>query len=897
MKLTAIIHWILTLVPLSNARQGFTTTFDRTLRIGPDQNDVPTLDSLTNAPTFFPSGAKNFDNGNTVNPSDSPRSFLHTDNLVPHSAKADSPNTRAETYSASILPSTVPSSINTLASSIPSSIQNKVESTNPSSPPSTGFAVSPTASPSFHPSDIATVSPTTSCYDDISYLSPINELSCSDHASTDCIAWRFVGLNVTELGELVNSCPVSCSIRCGTFQLVDTKLSFVISGVSGLIDYQTQELLQKVSLVYLENFVKSKIASECVFVLDKIELRSQELIITRRNLRNLEDLSNLQIRLVLSLLGFYISDDSSVVDDWLVEGVDSDGFTTKLRLSNAFYANAYVSSAVTEFPRAVPEEQITDSSGSDPSKKATIAVSVLAGISAFVVLIGAVYLAKRRFFDDGGDEVIHYGNSFGSEIVSHVYRLRDSVQSSHLDKEDSISLASTEHHENHLHSLRVLGSPTQSLRRLNDEKSINGAIDRAFSAESGESEHPMAYRIPPMVVIDNIDDDSPKKSKKKPEKNASGVPLKRVTASEQFKEALALSFEQGTSLDAFREYDSYSQQFLEPYSILHASNYLHPSRCEGDNETTSINSNFVKASKEPNDSSHRRALSSSALDNMQVPNQDFKTCMESDWTKVGLESPSVAFTGRNSFESLVGATENGMSTEVTPGGSYRVVDSPNLYPVSDRPAALNTHVRGNMKRSLSSAKLYALNRNTSRRVNSVGIPLTRLPHPSPIQTTIGLIPDASAKEKVLLSGHPSLERRLSRGSLNSCENADENHITFYAPSRSKIGLELQSDSECGSRVDTVKDYSPLYGHVRRGDRIITVDGTNTSNMTPIALSAFLDCHHRDEGLFEIKISRPDAKNNSSPLHVNANSCDSHGSSCCDHQLSEAAEKIVLPHSF
>jgi hypothetical protein len=683
MKLTAVILWIFTLVPLSNARRGFTTKLDRTLRIGPDKNAVPTLDPLMNVPTFFPSGAKVFGNGNTVTSSESLRLFSDTspppsyanfvlgttDYFVRFSAQAVSPTTRAATSFASILPSGVPSSIVSVAPKVTSftlpSSENKSESSNPSSPPSPGSSVSPTVSPSFYPSlslipsfspsGISTVIPTISCHDDVSYRSPINELSCGGHVRTDCTVWRLIGLNVTQLGELINSCPVSCAIRCGTFRLVDARLSFVISGVSGLIDYKTQELLEKVSLVYLENFVKSNIAAKSVFVLDKVELRSQQSIITRRSLRNLQDLPTLQLRLVLSLLGFYISDDNSV-DDLLVEGVDSDGFTTQLRLSNAFYAHAYASSAVKEIPQAIPEEQITDSSGSSPSKKATIAVSILAGFSAFVVLIGAVYLAKRRFFDDGGDEAIHCETSFGSEIGSPVYRLGESVQSSHLNVEDHVPSASTEHHENHRGLLRILGSPTQSLSPLSDKKSINGVIGRALSAESAESEHPMAYRIPPMVVIDNIDDDSPNKAKNKPEKNASGVPFKRVAASEEFKDALSRCFEQGSSLDAFHEYDSYNQQFLEPNSLIKTSNSLHPYIFKGDDET-SINSNPVKASEKPHDLAHRRALSSSALDNMQASKQDFKTWIESDWTTVGLECPAVAFTGRHSFESLVGATE------------------------------------------------------------------------------------------------------------------------------------------------------------------------------------------------------------------------------------------------
>ena len=76
-------------------------------------------------------------------------------------------------------------------------------------------SVSPTDYPSSSPSDVPSALPTFSCHDVASYRSPINNLTCEDHANTDCMRWRYLGLNLTNLQELAESCPVTCDIDCG----------------------------------------------------------------------------------------------------------------------------------------------------------------------------------------------------------------------------------------------------------------------------------------------------------------------------------------------------------------------------------------------------------------------------------------------------------------------------------------------------------------------------------------------------------------------------------------------------------------------------------------------------------------------------------------------------------
>lgn len=105
-------------------------------------------------------------------------------------------------------------------------------SRRPSTSPSTSYAPSNSNSPMTLSSTISTplpitsrqsslptvfpsFSPTDSCHDQAGYQSPINGLECSHHSGTDCIAWRHIGLDLLELKELVESCPISCDIPCG----------------------------------------------------------------------------------------------------------------------------------------------------------------------------------------------------------------------------------------------------------------------------------------------------------------------------------------------------------------------------------------------------------------------------------------------------------------------------------------------------------------------------------------------------------------------------------------------------------------------------------------------------------------------------------------------------------
>jgi hypothetical protein len=63
--------------------------------------------------------------------------------------------------------------------------------------------------------------------------------------------------------------------------------------------------------------------------------------------------------------------------------------------------------------------------------------------------------------------------------------------------------------------------------------------------------------------------------------------------------------------------------------------------------------------------------------------------------------------------------------------------------------------------------------------------------------------------------------------------------TFQAPTSGKLGIIIQSRGSSAPTVIQVKDYSPLLGQVKPGDKIVAVDGIDTSQMNTSQITTFL----------------------------------------------------------
>lgn len=77
----------------------------------------------------------------------------------------------------------------------------------------------------------------------------------------------------------------------------------------------------------------------------------------------------------------------------------------------------------------------------------------------------------------------------------------------------------------------------------------------------------------------------------------------------------------------------------------------------------------------------------------------------------------------------------------------------------------------------------------------------------------------------------NLNARSASFSTELASNEEEVVFEFRAPRIGKLGLLINSTPHTGPMVEQVKDYSTLFGRIRAGDKIVEVDGMETSRMT------------------------------------------------------------------
>ena len=312
-------------------------------------------------------------------------------------------------------------------------------------------------------------------------------------------------------------------------------LSFVISEVPGLIDVTTQPALQRAAHEYLESYVTQFGLSRTQrFVVDSVQMKSQETLGTRRlskrNVRQLADINSLiSLRVALQLHGFTVAMSQQSLTSWLVQAIDSNGFTAALQKSHPFYSRAVVASAVDEFPDN--EKQTAEGNGGDSNSTstATAIISILSVITILIVALGAFSLRHKykppclRSRSEE-PELPSFYSGFGQKV-------------SNMLSFDSTSTAT-----NFRGSIVRIGSPSSQSKDSNavgGTQSIKSLLHNVSEDDTAETEeHPFAGFIPPMIVIDNIDGEHDESINYREAKKGRGVPVKRVDASSSLAAAL-----------------------------------------------------------------------------------------------------------------------------------------------------------------------------------------------------------------------------------------------------------------------------------------------------------------------------------------------------------------------
>lgn len=132
---------------------------------------------------------------------------------------------------------------------------------------------------------------------------------------------------------------------------------------------------------------------------------------------------------------------------------------------------------------------------------------------------------------------------------------------------------------------------------------------------------------------------------------------------------------------------------------------------------------------------------------------------------------------------------------------------------------------------------------------------------------------ASAKANIF-------KRRFSNSSdtpdvvdRNEIPREECNRFMFEAPRTSKLGLEIDSRDDSGPIVHAVKDYSPLFGQIKTGDKICEIDGRDQQGSNPKEVMQLLSAKHRrrvSSGSMKIVVERLASASKQSPKSRNDN---------------------------
>jgi hypothetical protein len=696
-------------------------------------------------------------------------------------------------------------------------------------------------------------------------------LTCADHSGTDCYQWRNIGLNTTELGDLINNCPETCNIPCGAFVDFSILVSYRLTGIPGLLDDLSKASLERASFDYILPYFEDAV-HEHIFELDMVELSSQSLVTPERKLRRqMKEVTQAALHEIVVVTvvfdGFSIGMTYNEISHLLVSGMNSTGFTEALQASDEFFETAVISSAETK-DDTVHEPDEDERNG--PSS-ATVLVIILLVIGFGTALSFALFHREKLkvwcsheklrkapsntdsdsmpFSQQGRPRFISIDMTPGVVSESTFHRYVDKVkgylaefmsslgievkiaypgspiqnsesQSSRLSHQGSpvnvASLLSFENSTNNANNAST--TTTNGVRRLNtgitssrskssteaDGSSISsgkrekilGPLDTIspmseVTEESVEPEHPLSNVIPPMIVIDYIDDTPFKGTQKKEESKL--VPGKRVQASSAIISALkgpssiptmVLDFPE---LNAWRNHDEIPHA-LSPLGII----------VDSDSEDdTSCASTPVHTTTPKSELSQSRSLSGTALDklnSMKSPLHLLTLQPSSSYSEDEIGCP-LDSDGEVSIE-LVFYRSKSLRNQVSPMEEH------------------SGHARVGLMNSI-----WAMS-------------------PSAIRGT----PKSSKKSPGGKKG--LLTRRLSNNSTPECpaeRNAEygafaipkhnATKLTFEAPRTGQLGLVIEARNNSGPVVHAVKDYSPLFGAIMKGDKILEIDGKNQTGNT------------------------------------------------------------------
>jgi hypothetical protein len=595
--------------------------------------------------------------------------------------------------------------------------------------------------------------------------------------------------------------------------------------VLNFLDSASVGTLEETSVEYLSNYVENlKPASK--FFLYEAELTAQQIQASHRagdgsanrNLlrrtQEVEPQSN-DLIVTVAFRGLAIVLGNAVINALLVQGIDSAGYSRAIQRSgDPTFLDIEVTSSVTDDSDASKNSTKRKGEGDGPSPGGT-AAAVLTAFS--FVGLGIGYFIKKRRTETKGKAIAKMQEESEAQLFTSAPGSPRSAAIGSLSFEGSPGVVAG--------ILRIMSSGSP---RSNDSSTRSGQTSKQSSKASmqesdgttssqSEEEHPYTGIIPPMIVIDNLDETETSPSSTKKGGNRNVVPYQRLHASVELVAAL-----NGTS------------------------NAYDPSVFQGELFSQSL----VARSESRSSSDQSRSLSPGRFSRVwdsDAEDGSAGSIITSSYTKDELDA--ILDQQQPLDTDLVAAGANNglrVTTDLRPasrGSNRSSRDSPNPYQSSSPRSDTSSRGKGYVssperERSFSNASTVLQGQLSgeppapAEKLKEGGGFIQSFWHRSPGKAMPKIMSLPSLNGGTSSDNNSGTHSRHGSKGSSLNEDLDESvrHI-FWAPRKGKLGLVIECKISGGPVVVQVKDYSPLLGQVLRGDKIAKIDNVSTLHMT------------------------------------------------------------------
>jgi len=699
--------------------------------------------------------------------------------------------------------------------------------------------------------------PTAECHDIASYQGPINNFTCEFHANTDCIQWRYLGLTIEQVEELLNNCPVSCGIECGTVDRLTLLTTFQMYNMSTFLGPESVKIMEEAADEYLTEFVRAA-EPQSRFLLTGAELTSQRIVVRRQapgrylriNFRSLQE-SRSVLRVSWSFPYLAIGLDFVDVNQYLREGLESKGFVLALQKSgDAAFRTAFIDYNLHNgtSPSPSTENEGDGDGGPSPGVLAAsiILILITGGIGTLFVIFyrrdpNSVRFWKHQEPPVMSSPVQSYQSppstslsfeSANNAVTSFVQRM-----ASLSPRSGSTSTDETEDGEEGGNDSKRAPLSTRDSKKELVSMEVVALPEKQEDEEDEveeEEEHPFTGIIPPMIVIDNIDADRSQQTEPSPGTPGlkAVVPSMRIDASDSFIAALndrSKPFDPSafsgvlanSSVVAVDDPGGLMQSLRRQHADWFSSFRVRSSTDEEDNSSSSNHVDTVDGEEVLLDLRH--AVSEGATLEAIDASTGAPVTEEVPPSKRGFlafalkRPPSRADSNSSSPCRSVGSSpcRSIINGSPTPGLADSATTRRDYHSDDELPPI-------DKKRMHFTYPFFPRNKSPSKQP----------PTPPPTETTIPSAerPPSERPPRWMLHMRNN-SRCSSAGSEGNAGEDDRVLRVFQVPRKGKFGLVIETSSLGGPNVLHVKDYSPLLGLVRPGDQIVDIGGVPTKGMS------------------------------------------------------------------